>query len=188
MQLIRSALAYIALIAAILALLPGMAGLGASAVSLAVILGWQDMRRVPKAVFVVAGLAMVFALGRDPGLVSSAAGNMSRLAGLILAVTLLSSVLSRTKDLQKISASLFSGNPSARYLSLSFGTSLVSIPLNFGSVAVVGSLVGERMRSSGDSPSYPQRNPCGVKGVWCVAYVFSAVDFCGAYPYVVTGA
>ncbi|MGO1692960.1 MAG: hypothetical protein ACTHY7_08055 [Marinobacter sp.] len=153
MQLIRSALAYIALIAAILALLPGMAGLGASAVSLAVILGWQDMRRVPKAVFVVAGLAMVFALGRDPGLVSSAAGNMSRLAGLILAVTLLSSVLSRTKDLQKISASLFSGNPSARYLSLSFGTSLVSIPLNFGSVAVVGSLVGERMRSSGDSPA-----------------------------------
>lgn len=153
MQLIRSALAYIALFAAILALLPGMAGLGASAVSLAVILGWRDMRRVPKAVFVVAGLALVFALGRDPGLISSAAGNMSRLAGLILAVTLLSSVLSRTKDLQQISASLFSGNPSARYLSLSFGTSLVSIPLNFGSVGVVGSLVGERVRSSGDSPA-----------------------------------
>lgn len=153
MQLIRSTLAYIALIAAILALLPGMAGLGAGAVSLAVILGWQDMRRVPKAVFVVAGLAMVFALGRDPGLVSAAAGNMSRLAGLILAVTLLSSVLSRTSDLQQISASLFGGNPSARYLSLSFGTSLVSIPLNFGSVAVVGSLVGERVRSSGDSPA-----------------------------------
>ncbi|MGO1501223.1 MAG: hypothetical protein ACTHWH_08075 [Marinobacter sp.] len=153
MQSIRSALAYIALIAAILALLPGMAGLGAGAVSLAVILGWQDMRRVPKAVFVVAGLAMVFALGRDPGLVSAAAGNMSRLAGLILAVTLLSSVLSRTSDLQQISASLFGGNPSARYLSLSFGTSLVSIPLNFGSVAVVGSLVGERVRSSGDSPA-----------------------------------
>lgn len=153
MQSIRSALAYIALIAAILALLPGMAGLGAGAVSLAVILGWQDMRRVPKAVFIVAGLAMVFALGRDLGLVSSAAGNMSRLAGLILAVTLLSSILSRTRDLQQISASLFSGNPSARYLSLSFGTSLVSIPLNFGSVAVVGSLVGERVRSSGDSPA-----------------------------------
>ncbi|MDN6320487.1 MAG: hypothetical protein L0J77_12030, partial [Marinobacter sp.] len=143
----------IALFAAILALLPGMAGLGASAVSLAVILGWQDMRRVPKAVFTVAGLAMVFALGRDPDLINSAAGNMSRLAGLILAVTLLSSILSRTSDLQQISASLFSGNPSARYLSLSFGTSLVSIPLNFGSVAIVGSLVGERVRSSGDSPA-----------------------------------
>lgn len=153
MPLIRSTLAYIALIAAILALLPGMAALGAGAVSLAVILGWQDMRRVPKAVFIVAGLALVFALGRDPSLISSAAGNMSRLAGLILAVTLLSSILSRTSDLQQISASLFGGNPSARYLSLSFGTSLVSIPLNFGSVAVVGSLVGERVRSSGDSPA-----------------------------------
>jgi len=151
LQLIRSVLAYIALLAAILALLPGMAGLGAGAVSLAVILGWQDMRRVPKAVFVVAGLALVFALGRDPGLISSAAGNMSRLAGLILAVTLLSSVLSRTRDLRQISASLFGGNPAARYLSLAFGTALVSIPLNFGSVAVVGSLVGERVRSRGDS-------------------------------------
>lgn len=153
MQLIRSALAYIALMAAILALFPGMAGLGAGAVSLAVILGWQDMRRVPRAVFLVAGLALVFALGRDPGLISSAAGNMSRLAGLILAVMLLSSVLGRTSDLQQISASLFGGKPVARYLSLSFGTSLVSIPLNFGSVAVVGSLVGERVRSSGDSPA-----------------------------------
>ncbi|HDZ36877.1 MAG TPA: hypothetical protein ENH62_01060 [Marinobacter sp.] len=153
MQLIRSALAYIALVAAILALFPGMAGLGAGAVSLAVILGWRDMRRVPKAVFLAAGLALVFALGRDPGLIRSAAANMSRLAGLILAVMLLSSVLARTRDLQKISASLFGGEPLARYLSLSFGTALVSIPLNFGSVAVVGSLVGERVRSSGDSPA-----------------------------------
>lgn len=54
MLLIRSALACIALIAAILALLPGMAGLGAAADSLAVILGWRDVRQVPKAVFLVA--------------------------------------------------------------------------------------------------------------------------------------
>ncbi|WP_417515360.1 hypothetical protein [Marinobacter sp.] len=153
MLLIRSALAYIALMAAIFVLFPGMAGLGAGAVSLAVILGWRDMRRVPRAVFLVAGLALVFALGRDPGLVGAAAGNMSRLAGLVLAVMLLSSVLGRTSDLQQISASLFQGNPVVRYLSLSFGTSLVSVPLNFGSVAVVGSLVGERVRSSGDSPA-----------------------------------
>jgi len=153
LQLVRSALAYIALIAAILALVPGMTGLGAGAVSLAVILGWQDMRRVPKAVFLVAGLSLVFALGRDPGLIAAAAGNMGRLAGLVLAVMLLSSVLSRTRDLQQISTSLFGGKPLARYLSLAFGTSLVSIPLNFGSVAVVGSLVGERVRSDGDSPA-----------------------------------
>lgn len=151
MLLIRSALAYIALAAAILGLLPGMGGLGAGAVSLAVVLGWRDMRWVPKAVFLVAGLALVFALGRDPGLVGVAAGNMSRLAGLILAVMLLSSVLSRTRDLQQISASLFGGRPVGRYLSLVFGTALMSIPLNFGSVAIVGSLVGERVRSAGDT-------------------------------------
>ncbi|MDO6441661.1 MULTISPECIES: hypothetical protein [unclassified Marinobacter] len=153
MLLIRSALAYIALVAAVFVLFPGMAGLGAGAVSLAVILGWRDMRRVPRAVFLVAVLALVFALGRDPGLIGAAAGNMSRLAGLVLAVMLLSSVLGRTRDLQQISSSLFGGNSSVRYLSLSFGTSLVSVPLNFGSVAVVGSLVGERVRSSGDSPA-----------------------------------
>jgi len=151
--LIRSALAYLALIAAILALLPGTAGLGAAAVSLAVILGWQDMRLVPRVVFLVAGFALAFALGRDPGMIAAAAENMSRLAGLVLAVMLLSSVLGRTSDLQKISTSLFGGRPRVRYLSLAFGTAMVSIPLNFGSVAVVGSVVGERIRSNGDSPS-----------------------------------
>jgi hypothetical protein len=151
--LTRSALAYLALIAAILALLPGTAGLGAAAVSLAVILGWQDMRLVPRVVFLVAGFALAFALGRDPGMIAAAAENMSRLAGLVLAVMLLSSVLGRTSDLQKISTSLFGGRPRVRYLSLAFGTAMVSIPLNFGSVAVVGSVVGERIRSNGDSPS-----------------------------------
>jgi hypothetical protein len=151
--LIRSALAYLALIAAILALLPGMAGLGAVAISLAVILGWRDMRLVPKVVFLVAGFALAFALGRDPGMIAAAAENMSRLAGLVLAVMLLSSVLGRTSDLQKISASLFGGRPRVRYLSLAFGTAIVSVPLNFGSVAVVGSVVGERIRSNGDSPA-----------------------------------
>nr|WP_099092598.1 hypothetical protein [Marinobacter salinus] len=151
MAIIRNFLAYAALLAAVLAFLPGAAYLGAVAVSLTVILGWREMRRVPRAVFSVAVLALVFALGRDPALIVGAAGNMSRLAGLVLAVMLLSSVLGRSRDLQRISASLFGGKPLTRYLSLSFGTSLVSVPLNFGSVAVVGSLVGERVRRSGDS-------------------------------------
>ncbi len=151
MSTLRSALAYVALIAAVLATLPGMAFLGAVAVSLAVSLGWQDMRRVPRAVFSVAVLAMAFAFGRDPGLLEVAAGNMTRLAGLILSVMLLSSVLAGSRDLQRISTSLFSGKPGTRYASLAFGTALVSVPLNFGSVAVVGSLISERIRHSGDS-------------------------------------
>lgn len=151
MSTLRSALAYVALIAAVLATLPGMAFLGAVAVSMAVSLGWRDMRRVPRGVFAVAVLAMAFAFGRDPGLVEGAAGNMTRLAGLILSVMLLSSVLAGSRDLQRISSSLFSGKPGTRYASLAFGTALVSVPLNFGSVAVVGSLISERIRRSGDS-------------------------------------
>lgn len=149
--LLSTVLAYAALLAGVLASVPGAGLLGALAVSLAVGLGWRSMRTVPRGVFMVAGLALVFALGRDPGLIAGAATNMTRLAGLILAVLLLSSVLARSRDLQKISASLFSGDSRARYASVTFGTALVAVPLNFGSVAVVGSLVAERIRKDGDS-------------------------------------
>lgn len=151
MPILRSSLAYFALTAAVLASIPGMAYLGAGAVGLAVVLGWHEMRRVPQAVFMVAVLALAFALGRDPALVDAAAGNMTRLAGLILSVMLLSSVLAGSRDLQRISSSLFSGSARGRYASLAFGTALVSVPLNFGSVAVVGSLVAERIHRAGDS-------------------------------------
>src|SRR5690554_7979631 len=113
--------------------------LGAAAAGMAILLGWQDMRNVPRVVFVVALAMLIFALGYDPALIVTAAGNMTRLAGLMLAVMLLSNVLARTQDLQQISSSLFGGKPLTRYLSLAFGTALVSIPLNFGSVAVVRS-------------------------------------------------
>ena len=150
---LRSAFAYLALTAAVLSLLPGMPLLGAAAAGMAILLGWQDMRNVPRAVFVVALAMLIFALGYDPALIVTAVGNMTRLAGLMLAVMLLSNVLASTQDLQQISSSLFGGKPLTRYLSLAFGTALVSIPLNFGSVAVVGSLVGERIRRNGDSES-----------------------------------
>src|SRR5690554_7110082 len=150
---LRSVFAYLALTAAVLSVLPGIPLLGAAAAGMAILLGCQDMRNVPRAVFVVALAMLIFALGYDPALIVTAAGNMTRLAGLMLAVMLLSNVLARTQDLQQISSSLFGGKPLTRYLSLAFGTALVSIPLNFGSVAVVGSLVGERIRRNGDSES-----------------------------------
>lgn len=172
---LRSAFAYTALMAAVLSLLPGMALLGALAVSLAVILGWQDMRYVPRAVFAVAVLMLAFALGHDPALIVTAAGSMTRLAGLVLAVMLLSNVLARTKDLQRISASLFGGKPLMRYLSLAYGTALVSVPLNFGSVAVVGSLVGERIRGNGDSPATRNATRAVLRG-FGVAPTFSPLS------------
>ena len=172
---LRSALAYVALLSAILASLPGMTYLGAAAAGATVLLGWQDMRNVPRAVFVVALAMLVFALGYDPELIETASGNMTRLAGLMLAVMLLSNVLARTEDLQKISVSLFGGKPLARYLSLAFGTSLVSVPLNFGSVAVVGSLVGERIRRNGDSESTRNATRAVLRG-FGVAPMFSPLS------------
>lgn len=151
MHTFRSLLAYLALAAAVLALLPGMATLGAFAVGLAVILGWRELRRVPRAVFLVAMAGLVYSVLWNPSLLSDATGNVTRLAGLILSVMLLSHVLGRTDDLRRLSASLFGGRPTGRYLSLAFGTALVSIPLNFGSVAVVGSLVADRIHRHGDS-------------------------------------
>lgn len=148
---IRSLLAYLALFAATLGFWPVMGEAGALAVALAVMLGWGDMRRVPRVVCLVALALLVFALGRDPSLIDAAAVNMTRLAGLVLSVMLLSSVLARSRDLQRISASLFGGRPLPRYLSLAFGTALISVPLNFGSVAVVGSLVADRIRRHGSS-------------------------------------
>ena len=172
---LRSALAYVALLSAILASLPGMTYLGAAAAGATVLLGWQDMRNVPRVVFVVALAMFVFALGYDPELIETASGNMTRLAGLMLAVMLLSNVLARTEDLQQISVSLFGGEPLARYLSLAFGTSLVSVPLNFGSVAVVGSLVGERIRRNGDSESTRNATRAVLRG-FGVAPMFSPLS------------
>ena len=172
---LRSALAYVALLSAILASLPGMTYLGAAAAGATVLLGWQDMRNVPRVVFVVALAMFVFALGYDPELIETASGNMTRLAGLMLAVMLLSNVLARTEDLQQISVSLFGGKPLARYLSLAFGTSLVSVPLNFGSVAVVGSLVGERIRRNGDSESTRNATRAVLRG-FGVAPMFSPLS------------
>lgn len=147
----RSLLAYLALLLAVFAFIPGATYAGAVVVAVAIMLGWREMRYVPRGVFLAACVGLVYAVLSDVSLIEPAVANVTRLAGLILAVMLLSSVLGRSRDLQRISASLFGGRPVARYLSLAFGTALVSIPLNFGSVAVVGSLVGEHIRREGDS-------------------------------------
>lgn len=147
----RSALAYLTLLLAVFAFLPGATYAGTVLTALIVLLGWREMRYVPRGVFLVACAGLLYALARDVSLIPEAVANVTRLVGLILAVMLLSAVLGRSRDLQRISVSLFGGKPLTRYLSLAFGTALVSIPLNFGSVAVVGSLVGERIRANGDT-------------------------------------
>lgn len=147
---LRSALAYGALVAGVLSFLPWVGALGAAAVILAIVLGWQDLRLVSRVLFGLLGALTVLALVSQPAALHQAADNMTRLTALIITVMLLSSMLGQSRDLDAISNSLFAGKPLTRYLSISFGTAFLSMPLNFGSVGVVGTMIGGQIRQLGD--------------------------------------
>ncbi len=151
MTTLRSGLAYMALLCGVLSFVPGAMAAGAICVVLAVFLAWRDLRLVARMLFtlVVAGAAIAAMV--QPAALAAASENMTRLSALILSVMLLSSVLGSSRDLLRLSGSLFSGRPLARYYSLAFGTGLLSVPLNFGSVGIVGSMIGHRLRDKGDS-------------------------------------
>lgn len=148
---LRSLLAYIALLCGVLSFVPGATVIGAVCVVLAVLLAWRDLRLVARMLFLFVVLGAATAAVLQPTALLAASENMTRLSALILTVMLLSSVLGNASDLLRISGSLFSGRPLARYYSLAFGTGLLSVPLNFGSIGVVGSLIGHRIREKGDS-------------------------------------
>ncbi|WP_339806031.1 hypothetical protein [uncultured Marinobacter sp.] len=147
----RSILAYLALLCGVLSFVPGAMVFGAVCVVLAVLLAWKELRTVARMLFGFVVFGTLAALIMEPAALLVASENMTRLSALILTVMLLSSVLGNSADLLKISGSLFSGKPLARYYSLAFGTGLLSVPLNFGSVGVVGSMIGHRIRGRGDS-------------------------------------
>jgi hypothetical protein len=149
--LTRSALAYLALLCGVLSLIPGMAVVGASAIVLAILLGWRDLRLVARIIFGLLVAMSLLALVDEPGALMDGAVNMTRLTALILTVMLLSSLLGRSSDLERISASLFAGRPTMRYLSVTFGTLVLAVPLNFGSVGVVSSMIAGQVRRQGDS-------------------------------------
>ena len=127
----RSALAWLALAAGVLAPLPGAGVVGAAAVFVAIILGWRDLRRMARVIFVLVVVAAVLALPDGPAVLIDAADAMTRLTALTLTVMLLSSVLGRFPDLGRISGSLFAGRPLGRYFSLTLGTAFLAVPLNF---------------------------------------------------------
>lgn len=147
---LRSALAYGALIAGVLSFLPWVGALGAVAVILAIVMGWRDLRLVSRVLFGLLGVMTALALISQPSALHDAANNMTRLTALIITVMLLSSMLGQSRDLDAISKSLFAGNPLARYLSISFGTAFLSMPLNFGSVGVVATMIGGQINQQGD--------------------------------------
>ncbi len=148
---LRSVLAYLALGAGVLSFLPGLGVVGAVAIISAIILGWRDLRLVARLLFGLLTAMTVIAIATAPGALIGAATSMTRLTALIITVMLLSSMLGKSADLGVISKSLFAGSPLARYYSVTFGTAFLSIPLNFGSVGVVATMIQGEKDQQGDS-------------------------------------
>src|SRR5690554_2889729 len=66
---------------------------------------------------------------------------MARIGALIITVMLLSAVLAQSSDIKIISKSLFGGRPTHRYLGVTGGTAVLSVPLNFGAVGVIATMI-----------------------------------------------
>ncbi len=148
---LRSVLTYLALGAGVLSFLPGLGMVGAVAIISAIILGWRDLRLVARLLFGLLTAMTVMAIATEPSALIGAATSMTRLTALIITVMLLSSMLGKSRDLGVISKSLFAGSPLARYYSVTFGTAFLSMPLNFGSVGVVATMIQREKNQQGDS-------------------------------------
>lgn len=94
------------------------------------------------------GLAFV----TDPQHAWTHVSRVASLAGLICAVLLVGAALAQTRMVALSGTGLFKGAPRPRYLGLSFGAALLSLPLNFGSTSLLATIVGERRREVGDRP------------------------------------
>ena len=151
LALLRSILAWLALCAGLVPLWPGSEALGAPLVLGAVIASWRELRRVARAVLVLVCASALAALLWAPHMLAGAAVTTARLTSLVIAVMLLSSTLGKSRDLGALSVSLLAGRSLPRYLSLSAATGFLAMPLNFGSVGVMGAMVGRVMQRSGDT-------------------------------------
>jgi hypothetical protein len=150
-QTIRSVFAYLALVAGLVPVAPHSELLGAPLVLIAILAGWRDLRLVSRILLLLVGVSGMAALLWAPQTLADAAGNTARLTALVIAVMLLSATLGTSRDLGALSGSLFAGRPLPRYLSVTFATGFLAVPLNFGSVGVMSAMVGRVKEMRGDS-------------------------------------
>ena len=161
---LRSYLAYLALAAGVLVAVPGFGIAGAVTIILAILLGWHDLHLISRLLFALVVLTTGIALWAAPPALIGAAENMTRLTALIITVMLLSTMLGRSRDLGSISSSLFKGKPLARYFSVTFGTAFLAMPLNFGSVGVVATMIGGEVGERGDSATTRNASRAMLRG------------------------
>lgn len=161
---VRSALAYTALLAGVVGTWPWPQWIGAPAVILAVALSWTTLKRIPRLLISLVIVFAVVALIVEPAAIGPASATLNRLTALIIAVMLLAAILSRSSHLGTISEHLFAGRALSRYLSITFGGLFLAIPLNFGSVSVIGTLIGREIAQNGDSPGTRNASRAVLRG------------------------
>ncbi|AOW15667.1 hypothetical protein LPB72_01260 [Hydrogenophaga crassostreae] len=147
----RSIFAYLALLAGLLPAAANTELLGAPLVLIAVLAGWGDLRRVSRVLLLLVAGSGLAAWHWAPDLLLRAAVNTTHLTALVVAVMLLSATLGTSRDLGVLSSSLFGGRPLPRYLGISFATGFLAVPLNFGSVGVMSTVVARVKHLRGDS-------------------------------------
>lgn len=148
---VRSVFAYLALIAGLVPFFPNSELLGAPLVLIAILAGWRDLRFVSRVLLLLVALSALAALLWAPQALFAAAANTAWLTALVVAVMLLSVTLGASRDLGVLAGSLFGGRPLPRYLSVTFATGFLAVPLNFGSVGVMSAMVARLKELRGDS-------------------------------------
>ncbi|KAA1172314.1 hypothetical protein FWJ25_14060 [Marinobacter salinexigens] len=163
-SLLRSVLAYAGLLVGVSVFLPGHTYLAVLLMISAIVLGWGNLRMVGRVIVLLIVVLAGVALALEPKAVEQAASNMTRIGSLIITVMLLSAVLSQSDDLKVISRSLFGGRAVFRYFGMTSGTALLSVPLNFGAVGVIATMIGLQVKEQGDSASARNAARAVVRG------------------------
>ncbi len=150
LQTARSLCVWLALLAGLVAPTPTSQTVAALLLLTAVLLGWSDLRRIPRVLMLLVAVSAVVAAAQAPSALALAVTNTTRLGTLVIAVLLLSGTLGASRDVQVLTGSLLSGRPLLRYLGVAFATGVLAVPLNFGAVAVMSALVSRIKHQSGD--------------------------------------
>lgn len=159
-----SVFAYLALLFGTFSFLPGSSYFVALLACVLIFLGWSQLRPVARVIASLLLLVCVLSLLPVPIVLAGAIQSMAKITGLVLSVMLLSAVLGTSRDLSVISQSLFRGNSVARYLGLSLGTGILAIPLNFGSVALVATMIGKQVNIAGDDAATRNASRAVIRG------------------------
>ncbi len=146
----RSLCVWMALLAGLLPSSPASQTTAAVLLAVAALLGWSDLRRIPRVLMALVAAAALVAASQAPAALALAIGNTAQLGVLVVAVLLLSSTLGASHDVRLLTGSLLAGRPLARYLGLALATGVLAVPLNFGAVAVMSAMVGRLRQHGGD--------------------------------------